>query len=259
METQDLWQLEAVQRLALVPGPGKRNNEAAETQRSSMPPPVHVGDFVDAAVSMRPCHSIGGDFFDYLDTGREFHVLLGDACGKGTPAALQAALVQGILAADVDIRAGAAHLVAHLNRTLCRRRMAERFVTLFYGVMTRDHRFTYCNAGHCRPMLLTDSSVRRLAVGGVPPGLFDDALYEEESVDIHTGDTLLVFSDGISEASRKDQQFGDARIEQIVTEFRGGSRSASAIADRLMTGVRDFTAGGRQRDDMTVFVVRYLA
>ena len=257
METHDLWQLEAVQPPALVTGPGKRKNEAAETQRSSMPPPVHVGGFVHAAATTRPCHAIGGDFFDYLDTGREFHVLLGDACGKGTPAALQAALVQGILAADVDTRTGAAHLVAHLNRTLCRRRMAERFVTLFYGVMTRDHRFTYCNAGHCRPMLLTHSSVRRLAVGGVPPGLFDDALYEEESVHIDTGDTLVVFTDGISEASSRDQQFGDARIQQIVTEHR--HRSATTILDRLMTGVRDFTAGGRQRDDMTVFVVRYLA
>ncbi len=216
METHDLWQLAAVHPPTLMIGPGRRN-EAAETQRSLMPPPVHVGGFVHAAATTRPCHAIGGDFFDYLDTGREFHVLLGDACGNGTPAVLQAALVQGILAADVDTRTGAAHLVAHLNRTLCRLRMAERFVTLFYGVMTRDHLFTYCNACHCRPMLLTDSSVRLLTVGGVPPVLFDYALYEEQSVHIDTGDTLVFFTDFISEASSIDQQFGDSLIQQIVT------------------------------------------
>ena len=234
-----------------------RRSEAVETQRSFMPPPLYFGEFVQAAATTRPCHAIGGDFFDYVDTGREFRVLLGDACGKGTPAALQAALVQGILAADVESGSGAARVVAQLNRTLCRRGMAERFVTLFYGVMTRDHRFTYCNAGHCRPMLVRQSSVRRLAVGGLPPGLFGNARYDEESLYIGAGDTLVVFSDGVSEASNRNRQFGDASIQQIVMEHREGT--ASAILERLMSGVRDFTHGGRQRDDMTVFVVRYLA
>lgn len=247
------------QRFAVTTHPAtpERPREAAASQRSLMPPPMYAGGFVHAAATTRPCHAIGGDFYDYLDTGREFHVLLGDACGKGTPAALQAALVQGILAVDVEASVGAARVVAHLNQTLCRRSMAERFVTLFYGVMTRDRRFTYCNAGHCRPMLVDHSSVRRLSVGGIPAGLFGDAVYAEESVNIENGDTLVVFSDGISEAAVHGQEFGDGRILEIVTEHR--DRSASAILDRLMAGVRDFTRGRRQRDDMTVLVVRYLA
>ena len=230
---------------------------AAETQRSFMPPPMYFGGFVQAAAATRPCHAIGGDFFDYLDTGREFHLLLGDACGKGTAAALQAALVQGMLASDVEPGTGAAQAVARLNRTLCRRNLADRFVTLFYGVMTGDHWFTYCNAGHCRPILVRQSSVRRLSVGGLPPGLFSDAQYDQESLYIEAGDTLVVFSDGVPEASSRNQQFGDARIQQIVTEHRDGT--ASAILERLMSEVHEFTHGGRQRDDMAVFVVRYLA
>ena len=234
-----------------------RRSEAVETQRSLMPPPMYFGPYVQAAAATRPCHAIGGDFFDYVDTGQEFHVLLGDASGKGTPAALQAALVQGILAADVEAGPGAARVVTQLNRTLCRRRMAERFVTLFYGVMTRDRRLTYCNAGHCRPILVRQSSVRRLAVGGLPPGLFDDARYDEESLYVEAGDTLVVFSDGIAEASSRTQQFGDARIQQIVVEHQ--HETASAVLDRVLSAVRDFTRGARQRDDMSVFVVKYLA
>ena len=145
---------------------------------------VVPGGFVHVAATARPCRTLGGDFYDYVDTGREFHVLLGDACGKGTPAALQAAMAQGVLAVEVEARTGAANVVARLNRALCRRGMADRFVTLFYGVMTHDHRFTYCNAGHCLPMLVDQSSVRRLCVGGVPPGLFGDAVYQEESLRI---------------------------------------------------------------------------
>ena len=256
MDTQDPRIFEHLQ-VVLQGGMTGKTREAVEIQRSLMPPPVYSGAFVQAAAMTRPCHAIGGDFYDYADTGHEFHVMLGDACGKGTPAALQAALVQGILAADVEARPGAASVVAHLNRTLCRRRLGERFVTLFYGVMTRDQRFTYCNAGHCRPMLVSHSTVTRLAVGGFPPGLFDDAVYDEESLSIVRGDTLVVFSDGFSEAAGHGQEFGDARILDIVTEHRDSP--ASAILDRLTAGLRAFTRGGRQRDDITVLVVRYLA
>jgi phosphoserine phosphatase RsbU/P len=229
---------------------------AAATQRSFMPPSAYAGEFVHAAAAMRPCRTIGGDFYDYLDTGSAFHVLLGDACGKGTPAALHAALAQGLLNLEVESEAGVATAIAHLNRALCRREMANRFVTLFYGVMTRDHRFTYCNAGHCWP-LLVGSRIRRLSVGGLPPGLFVDAKYEEESLSIDGGDTLVVFSDGVSEAARSRQEFGDARILEIVTRHRDAS--ASAILERLMSAVREFTGTVRQRDDMSGLVVRYLA
>jgi phosphoserine phosphatase RsbU/P len=225
-------------------------------QRSLMPPPLYAGDFVHATVRTRPCLAIGGDFYDYLDTGHEFCVLLGDVCGKGTPAALRAALVQGILAVAVDATAKPADVVTRLNRALCCRMTPGRFVTLFYGVMTRTRGFTYCNAGQCCPVLVNHHSVRRLTVGGVPPGLFSDAVYEEESLIIESGDTLVAFSDGISEATRDDQEFGDARILRIVTKHR--ERGASVIADQLMKGVGDFTRC-RQRDDMTVLVVQYMA
>jgi sigma-B regulation protein RsbU (phosphoserine phosphatase) len=226
-------------------------------QRSLMPPPRYTGGFVDTAAAIRPCRLIGGDFYDFLDNDQEFHVLFGDACGKGTPAALTAALAQGILAGAVKAKAGPASVVAHVNRALWRRGVAQRFLTLFYGVMTRDHRLTYCNAGQCRPMLVDGSSVRRLGAGGPPPGLLGDAEYEEESLSIASGDTLVVFSDGVPEAENHEQEFGDARIHEIVARYR--TVGASAIRDRLVNAVTDFTRGSRQRDDMAVLVVRYLA
>jgi sigma-B regulation protein RsbU (phosphoserine phosphatase) len=222
-----------------------------------MPPPAYEGEFVHAAAAMRPCHTIGGDFYDYVDTGSAFHVLLGDACGKGTPAALHAALAQGLLNLEIESEAGAATAISHLNRALCRREIGNRFITLFYGVMTRDHRFTYCNAGHCWPLLIEASRIRRLSVGGLPPGLFVNAKYQEETLSIESGDTLVVFSDGVSEAARSQQEFGDARILEIVTRHR--SASASMILEHLMGAVRAFTGTARQRDDMSGLVVRYLA
>ncbi|HSL22552.1 MAG TPA: PP2C family protein-serine/threonine phosphatase [Vicinamibacterales bacterium] len=226
-------------------------------QRSLMPPPVYTGGFVEAAAVIRPRRGVGGDFYDYIDTGSEFHLLLGDVCGTGTPAALQAALVQGVLAAEIQSKAGVAGVVAHLNKALCRRGPNGRFVTLFYGVMTRDRRLTYCNAGHCRPILVGRSSVRRLCVGGVPAGLLADAVYEEESVVLAKGDALVAFSDGVAEAGNPDSEFGDERILQVVSEHR--ESSALTIRNRLMSLVREFTRGQHQHDDMTVLVVRHLA
>ncbi|HXW07460.1 MAG TPA: SpoIIE family protein phosphatase [Vicinamibacterales bacterium] len=240
--------------VVLVATPGRRR-EAVGSPRPVMSPPMYVGDFVQAAAATRPCRAIGGDFFDYLDTGLEFHVLLGDAWGSGTPAALQAALIQGILAGDVERGTGAARLVSQLNQALCRRRMGDRYVTLFYAVITRDRRFTYCNAGHYPPMLFRDSKVRRLGAGGLPPGLVDDARYEEESLFVEPGDTLVVFSDGLARASNGTGKFGVARIQQIVSAHRG--RTPATIVERLMGSVREFTDGSRQRDDITAFVARY--
>jgi len=242
-----------------------RARQATASHRAMMPPPVHSGTFVSAAAMTHPCHAVGGDFYDYLDTGREFHLLLGDACGKGTSAALQAALAQGILAVDVQAASGPARVVAHLNEMLCRRRMAQRFVTLFYGVMRSDRRFSYCNAGHCWPMLLKQSSVRRLSVGGVPAGLFCDTSYEEESVRMEQGDVLVVFSDGIPEAEtyvqppgekRQPLEFGEQRILDVVMTNR--HRSPSTLVAHLMNNVHTFMQGNRRRDDMTALVVRYL-
>ena len=197
------WEQVESSEVATCGAKGGRRREAAETQRSFMPPAEYVGTFVRAAAATHPCHRIGGDFFDYFDTRWSFMSCSATSAAKGHAAALQAALVQGVLAAELETGAGPATVVAQLNRTLCRRGTAERFVTLFYGVMTRDDRFTYCNAGHCRPMLVTQSSVRRLSVGGLPPGrCLAEAQYHEESLDLDPGDTLVVFSDGIPEGDQ---------------------------------------------------------
>ena len=162
-------------------------------------------------------------------------MLLGDACGKGhagrSAGGARAGHARGRCR---NRRRTPPGLSPSLNRTLCRRRMAERFVTLFYGVMTArppvhllQRRTLPADASNGSPRCAGCS------VGGLPPGLFGDAQYDQESLYIDPGDTLVVFSDGIPEASSRNQQFGDARIQQIVTEHRDGT--AAAILERLMS------------------------
>jgi sigma-B regulation protein RsbU (phosphoserine phosphatase) len=134
-------------------------------------------------------------------------------------------------------------------------------VALFYGILTRDHRLVYCNAGHCEPLLVNQHQVHRLAAGGPPLGMLSEARFEEATVELHTGDVLTACSDGIVEAVREtghgSEEFGDARILDVVQASR--EQSAKEIVKSLVTAVHDFTGGAHPRDDMTAVVVRYLA
>src|SRR5262245_31978698 len=196
--------------------PGQDLRSAARIQHPLLPAALYTGRYVDLAAKARPCRIIGGDFFDYQDTNGEFRMALGDVCGNGAPAALQAAVVQGILAIEAEGKDSASSAMRHWNRALCRRAIPGRFVTLFIGIVTPEGRLSYCNAGQCCPMLVNHDSVRSLTVGGCPLGLFPDATYEEESVTMVPGDTLVVFSDGVTEARGRakhlNEEFGDMRV-----------------------------------------------
>ena len=113
--------------------PGQDLRSAARIQHQLLPPSLYTGRYVDLAAKAHPCRIVGGDFFDYQDTGHQFRLALGDVCGNGAPAAFQAALVQGILAIEAEVDDGAASTMTHLNRALCRRAIPARFVTLFMG------------------------------------------------------------------------------------------------------------------------------
>jgi sigma-B regulation protein RsbU (phosphoserine phosphatase) len=231
---------------------------AAEVQRALRPPCFHAGPRFELAAAIRPCREICGDFFDYADTNGDLRVVVGDVCGKGVAAGLQAAVVQGILANEADEGGGPAMALRHLNRTLCRRPVPDSYVTLFYAVVSSDHRLTYCNAGHCRPLLLMGDVVRELAAGGPPAGLFVDAQYEEEPIPIGAGDMLLIVSDGITEAAkqtlRRREDFGDTRLNAIVRAHHHSS--AKRVLDRLLADVSAFTNDRPPQDDMTAVVVR---
>lgn len=237
---------------------GEELDRAAEVQRALLPPCFHAGARFEVAAAIRPCRKTCGDFFDYAESNGDLRVVVGDVCGKGVPAALQAAVVQGILAIEAEADGGPANVVRHLNRTLCRRPVPDSYVTLFYAVVTGDHRLTYSNAGHCRPLLITGETIKELAAGGPPAGLFVDAQYEEESITIGQGDMLLIVSDGITEAAkpaaRRREDFGDARLVELLRAQRHSS--AKALLDRVLADVSAFTNGGPPHDDMTAVVVR---
>ena len=230
---------------------------AAEIQRALLPEAMQSGPHFEVAAASIPCRSIGGDFFDYfnLADGR-FAFTLGDVAGKGPPAALLTAMIQGAFAAQVPSTDSPAELMAHINRTLIRRAIQARFVTVMYGVLGADGRLVYSNAGHNPPILIGRSGVRRLETGGLILGLFPHATYEEQTLQLEEGDTLVVFSDGVTEAvDAAGDEFGEERLLPCVEDNRGCA--TEVLLEKIFATVRTFAASAAQNDDVTALVLRY--
>jgi serine phosphatase RsbU (regulator of sigma subunit)/pSer/pThr/pTyr-binding forkhead associated (FHA) protein len=233
---------------------------AAEIQQALLPKSGRIGSYFRAAAASLPCRSIGGDFYDYVDMpGGSLGFALGDVAGKGPPAALLSAMMQGIFAAQAASSDGPSQTIARVNLALYRRGIESRFVTLMYGVLDPDGRLIYCNAGHNPPLIISSTgsgTVRRLDRGGPIVGLFETATYEDEAVKLTSGDWLVVFSDGVSEAlSAAGDEYGESRIVTVVQDH--ASLDPPQLLEALFSNVRDFAKGAAQSDDITAMVLRY--
>ena len=230
---------------------------AAEIQQALLPNRQRSGAFFEAVAATLPCRSIGGDFFDYIDrSDGAFAFALGDVAGKGPPAALLGALMQGSLAATGSVGAGPAATMTTVNTALVRRGIQGRFVTLFYAVLYPDGRLVYCNAGHNAPVLVTTAGVERLETGGMVVGLFDRVPFAEGTVSLQPNDYLVLFSDGVSEAmNASEEEFGDDRLIECLHGTTGSA--CEPRLQEIFAGVERFTAGAPQHDDVTAMVVTY--
>ena len=230
---------------------------AAEIQQALLPKGGRTGVYFKAAAASLPCRSIGGDFYDYVDlSDGSLGFALGDVAGKGPPAALLSAMMQGIFAAQAAGSDPPSQTITRVNLALYRRGIESRFVTLMYGALYPDGRLRYCNAGHNPPLVVGPSGFRRLERGGPIVGLFEGATYEEETVTLTTGDWLIVFSDGVSEAlSAAGDEYGESRILTCVQNNL--DQEPQALLEAMFSDVRDFARGAAQSDDITAMVLRF--
>jgi sigma-B regulation protein RsbU (phosphoserine phosphatase) len=230
---------------------------ASQIQQALLPLGRKRGGFFDAMGASIPCRAIGGDFFEYLDLadGR-FGFVLGDVAGKGPPAAILTAVLQGIFVAQSFASASPSETLARINLALIHRSLESRFATAFFGVLDARGTLTYCNAGHNAPMLIGKRGMRRLEEGGLILGVFEDVAYEQATVQLDAGDIIVVFSDGVSEAlSAQNEEFGEPRLQQVIEkDLAAGPQE---MLEDLLEAVRHFTTGAVQNDDVTALVVRY--
>jgi steroid delta-isomerase-like uncharacterized protein len=231
---------------------------AAEIQRALLPHTRYTCASFDLAAASVPCRAIGGDFFDHFEfPNGAFAFALGDVAGKGPPAALLSAMLQGIFAACADLGASPAKTAERVNIALIRRAIEARFATGIYAVLSGDGLLTYCNCGHNPPFIVGSCGVRRLDRGGLVLGAFEHATFEDETLQLDRGDTLVVFSDGISEALNPDgEEFGEERLLACIESNR--DVHLPVLLDCILDTVHQFRRDALQSDDLSVLVLRFL-
>ena len=234
---------------------------AAAIQQSILPPPLPrdgPAAAVDLHGEMHPAREIGGDFYDYFLLG-DTHLALtiADVSGKGIPAALFMAVSRTVLRSVTGIDDMAARM-AEANRLLSAENTASMFVTMFHGVLDlRTGVLCYCNAGHNPPHLLRLGGGREvLRPTGIAFGLDGDMPYRIEERELRPGDTLFLFTDGITECfDGEGEEFGDARLEAALEAGRG--RAAAGLVAGVLEATAAFAAGAEQSDDITCLALRY--
>lgn len=234
---------------------------AREIQKKLLPkgPPDVAG--YDVAGRSEPAKRVGGDYYDFLDLGENrLGLCLADVSGKGITAALLMSNVQATIRSQGRLAQDAGICVARSNDMLHASTDDDKFVTMFYGVLdTATHQLEYCNGGHNPPLLLSDSGdPTLLKTGGPVLGVLPGFQYERGQVEFRPGQTLLVYSDGFSEAmNRRFEEFGEERMR--ASAERHAALPPEGLLETLTREVNDFCGDAPQADDMTIMAVRRAA
>jgi sigma-B regulation protein RsbU (phosphoserine phosphatase) len=232
-------------------------NVARHIQRSLLPSRVPDRDGVEIAAMTRPCRQVGGDFYDFLDYGAEgLGLAVADVSGKGVPAALILSSLQATLRAEARPGRSPVPVVRRINQRLCGDLQPGSFASLLFGhldVATRT--FHYVNAGHPAGLLLRkDGAIQRLSEGGLLLGVESGAMYEVGVAEIHPGDLLVLYSDGVTDVlNGEEEEFGSERLESLLPSL--AHLPLQGILDRIVDTVETFV-GGALPDDLTLLVAR---
>ncbi len=233
---------------------------AAFVQQSFLPGVLPATPGHDIGAYLHASGQVGGDFYDLIELPHDRVALaVGDASGKGIPGAILMAETQGILRAEAAACATPIELVQTLNRALLHEKSQDRFVTLFYGVLTLPTgQFNFVNAGHPRALLLDGDAEAALVSTGPPLRLFPEATWEEQTITLDAGALLVIYSDGVTEAQNTADRFFDVEgVRAVMAERRDSP--APELARHICHAAERFERGNPDPgDDKTVVVVRAL-
>jgi sigma-B regulation protein RsbU (phosphoserine phosphatase) len=228
---------------------------AREIQQSLLPKEIPQLAGFEVAAAWRPAREVSGDYYDVFKLdGHRLGVCIADVVGKGVAAALLMANVQAAVRAYASSAENAAQLCAKVNRLLCENLATGKFVTFLYGVLDSGQRtFQYCNAGHLYPIHITGGVNQVLDEGGAVLGVFPAWEYKDAVIALRSGDRLLLFTDGITEAADSgESEFGEENLAASALAER--ARPAAEMNKLLLAEVTRF-CDARFQDDATLVVI----
>jgi sigma-B regulation protein RsbU (phosphoserine phosphatase) len=231
---------------------------AADIQLSILPDDLPDVEEFGFGARILPARQVGGDLYDVFPLKDDrVGVLIGDVADKGVPSALFMARAHALLVAEADIGITPGDVLRLVNGHITRLQKSTQFVTVLYGILElKTHVFSYARAGHEPPLILhADGSVQRIPHSpGMALGLWDTITLDERAVQMQPGDTLLMYTDGMTDCRNpKGEPFGLERIKTTLSAL--AKFNAQQICDRMLETLKDFQDGSKQDDDVTLVAV----
>ncbi len=230
---------------------------AEETQRSLLPQNLPEVKNLRIHAFSKPTRYVGGDFYDFveLETG-ELAGVLADVSGKGISASLLSSMLLGCL--QMQLRAGLPidEAINRLNRFLCEKSSSGRFVTMFLFTLSSEGSGKFISAGHNPTYLFRAATgeIEEIGSNNMIVGAFSFVLYQSSPLQLHKGDVLVVYSDGLTEAENpQGEMLGEDRVKEVIR--MEASAGAKHLEDKLLETIQNFTVGRSQTDDITITIV----
>jgi len=233
--------------------------ELASRIQASLLPKRHVAQHGwELYYHYEPLGPVSGDYVDILttgDDGGDLFFLLGDVVGKGVAASMLMAHLHATFRTLINLHLRVNQLVEQANRLFSESTLASFFATLVCGKASRSGEIEICNTGHCSPLLMRGGKVESLEPTGLPIGLFSNSQYSARPVLLGKGDTLFLFTDGLTEArTHSSEEYGESRLGQLLAAHH--DLALQALAGACRDDVEAFLAGAPKADDLTIMALR---
>lgn len=231
---------------------------AREIQQNLLPSQIPATNNFDIAAINLPSKQVGGDYFDIIkvDEGK-YIIAIADVSGKGIPASLLMANMQAFLQVISKQNIDIATATSLINDLITQNTSDGRFITFFWGLLDDNEKhLTYVNAGHNPPFLIRQNQVIRLSEGGIILGVMKTIMpYNSNSLNLESGDKIILFTDGVSEAMNPySEEFSESRLEKIVVD--SAALSSIETINHIRKEIESFVQGAPQSDDLTLMVIK---
>lgn len=229
---------------------------AAEIQRGLLPKSDLSSDFWTVDFAYQPAGIVSGDYVDVIPQNGELYFILGDVSGKGMAASILMSNLHAMFHALIPLDMPLCDLMSRANRLFCESTLANQYATLVCGKMNTQGEVEFCNAGHLAPIIVNHSGSVQLESVGLPLGMFCDSNFVSSGAKLNPGETLLLFTDGVTEANdHKGEEFGISRLTEIVGRSHGSE--PGDLLKNCVRNVSDFRNNAARNDDLTMLALKY--
>lgn len=230
---------------------------AARLQRALLPPSPYAHGAWSAAYRFLPAGVVGGDILDLVPYGDRLYLVFADVSGKGIAASMLTAYVHAVFRSLIPFGLPIEEVVRRASALLCSSTLPAQYVTLVFGALAQDGEIVLANAGHPPPFVIGDGSHSRVVPTGAAAGLFCDSQFGTARLRLEADQTLLLYSDGVTEAFAADgREYGAERLQSVATA--AGASDAEGLIARIEADHASFLGGTAPHDDLTILAVRRL-